>query len=227
MIGLTSTLTRYMRQTRRNLDTRSRNRSRRPRARAAETGPREWQPFHLPFARGARELHLYLGDKFQHSASIPVDVTGEYPLSLRPIMDIEHRSARAEDQYEVVLPSKVLARYGSSRFEWSDGLGLVLEVDNHNHNDCVVVKEVRRGYYADLETDIKVGDEITCVQSLSVEVDSTDQEDGGSSGSASESEQVGVAVLPLPIELIPILPILSNTSNTSSVVSIGYHYQHV
>ena len=79
MIGLTSTLTRYMRRTRRNLDTRSRNRSRRPRARAAETGPREWQPFHLPFARGARELHLYLGDKFQHSASIPVDVTAAMP----------------------------------------------------------------------------------------------------------------------------------------------------
>ena len=129
------------RKTRRNLDTKSRHRSRRPRARAAETAPREWQPFHLPFARGAGELHLYLGEKFQHSASIPVDQAGEYPLSLRPIVHVEHRSARAEDVYQVVLPSRALARRQSSgRFQWSEGLGLVFEIDRFN--DCVVVKEV-------------------------------------------------------------------------------------
>jgi hypothetical protein len=123
--------------------------------------PSELVAFHLPDTRIDRLLRIEYGSAWNLSSSIPVDVTGEYYITLTRAVDLRllpHVSTRAAPIYTVTIPSP-----GK---EWDGELGAWLETD---YGREIIVKGVKEGSFASYWTDITVGDELISIDNIRVE----------------------------------------------------------
>ena len=139
--------------------------------RAVQVAPSEWAPFQLPFAYSKRHVYVDLGPAFKPSAKLPLDMIGEYTISLRheELIKASDR-AQIESEYTIHYPFGGSAGSGrnldasSVKKAASDGIGLFLETDVAH--DCIVVKRVKPDSYAALHEDVRPGDQLLNVAGL-------------------------------------------------------------
>lgn len=140
--------------------------------RAVEVAPQEWLPFQLPFAQRKRIVLLELGHRYKRSSKVSLDNIAEFTVALRH-KDVIKASDRVQvkSEYSIVYPqdsgtgsnkeSSTLKRKNYSQLVTLYGQGLGLSLETDLENDCISVKKVKNRSFADVEEDVRAGDQVT------------------------------------------------------------------